>query len=58
MHTPPLQVASAFDSTYLCESAFSDLSFTENNLCLTESHLEDSIRVAVSGYTTDSIELN
>lgn len=53
--TAAMKVACLFDSTYLCESAFSDMNFIKNKYRtrLTDAHLEDSIRVAVSSYTPD-----
>ncbi|KAK0146900.1 SCAN domain-containing protein 3 [Merluccius polli] len=53
LHTAALKTACLFGSTYLCESAFSNMSFIKNKhrTRLTDAHLEDSIRVAVSSYT-------
>lgn len=53
--TAAMKVACLFGSTYLCESAFSDMNFIKNRhrTRLTDGHLEDSIRVTVSGYTPD-----
>lgn len=53
--TAAMKVACLFGSTYLCESAFSDMYFIKNKhrTRLTDGHLEDSIRVTVSGYTPD-----
>ncbi|XP_069498771.1 general transcription factor II-I repeat domain-containing protein 2B-like [Ambystoma mexicanum] len=50
-----LKVTSLFGSTYLCESAFSDMNFLKSKFRtrLTDEHLSDSIRVAVSSYTPD-----
>ncbi|KAF7669603.1 hypothetical protein LDENG_00176720 [Lucifuga dentata] len=50
-----MKVACLFGSTYLCESAFSDMNFIKNKhrTCLTDAYLEDSVRVAVSSYTPD-----
>ena len=46
-------INSCFGSTYLCESAFSYLKFTKNKQrsLLTDSHTEDSLKLALSGYT-------
>ena len=53
--TAAMKVASLFGSTYLCESAFSDMNFIKNKhrTRLTDAHLQDSLRVAVSSYTPD-----
>ncbi|CAL9703583.1 unnamed protein product [Knipowitschia caucasica] len=53
--TAALKVACLFGSTYLCESAFSNMNFIKNKhrTRLTDSHLEDSLRVAVSNYTPE-----
>lgn len=53
--TAALKVASLFGSTYLCESAFSDMNFIKNKhrTRLTDAHLQDSLRVAVSSYTPE-----
>jgi len=46
-------IISCFGSTYLCESAFSYLKFTKNKhrSLLTDSHTEDSLKLALSAYT-------
>lgn len=53
--TAAMKVASLFGSTYLCESAFSDMNFIKNKhrTCLTDAHLKDALTVAVSSYTPD-----
>ena len=53
--TAAMKVASLFGSTYLCESAFSDMNFIKNKhrTRLTDAHLRDSLTVAVSSYTPD-----
>ncbi|CAI5682820.1 unnamed protein product [Oreochromis niloticus] len=53
--TAAMKVASLFGSTYLCESAFSDMNFIKNKhrTRLSDAHLQDSLRVAVSSYTPD-----
>uniref|UniRef100_A0AAR2LN01 DUF4371 domain-containing protein n=1 Tax=Pygocentrus nattereri TaxID=42514 RepID=A0AAR2LN01_PYGNA len=53
--TAAMKVASLFGSTYLCESAFSDMNFIKNKhrTRLTDAHLKDSLTVAVSSYTPD-----
>uniref|UniRef100_A0A8C6L134 DUF4371 domain-containing protein n=1 Tax=Nothobranchius furzeri TaxID=105023 RepID=A0A8C6L134_NOTFU len=57
--TAAMKVASMFCSTYLCESAFSDMNFikSKHRTRLTDSHLHDSVRVAVSSYTPDYSKL-
>ena len=47
INTGAMKCATLFDSTYLCESAFSDMNFIQSNLrtCLTDAHLDDCIRV-------------
>ncbi|KAL4006310.1 vacuolar protein sorting-associated protein 33B [Sarotherodon galilaeus] len=47
--TAAMKVASLFGSTYLCESAFSDMNFIKNKhrTRLSDAHLQDSLRVAV-----------
>ena len=53
--TAAMKVACLFGSTYLCESAFSDMNFIKNKhrTRLTDAHLQDSLRVTVSNYTPD-----
>ncbi|XP_063730588.1 general transcription factor II-I repeat domain-containing protein 2A-like [Eleginops maclovinus] len=53
--TAAMKVASLFGSTYLCESAFSDMNFIKNEhrTRLTDAHLQDSLRLAVSNYSPD-----
>lgn len=53
--TAAMKVASMFGSTYLCESAFSDMNFIKNKhrTRLTDAHLQESLRVAVSIYIPD-----
>ncbi|XP_070402531.1 general transcription factor II-I repeat domain-containing protein 2-like [Nothobranchius furzeri] len=48
--TAAMKVACMFGSTYLCESAFSDMNFikSKHRTRLTDAHLHDSVRVAVS----------
>ena len=50
-----MKVSSLFGSTYLCESAFSDINFIKNKhrTRLTDAHLQDSLKVTVSSYTPD-----
>ncbi|XP_070408070.1 general transcription factor II-I repeat domain-containing protein 2-like [Nothobranchius furzeri] len=57
--TAAMKVACMFGSTYLCESAFSDMNFIKSNhrTRLTDAHLHDSVRVAVSSYTPDYSKL-
>lgn len=47
-----LKIAALFGSTYLCESAFSDMNVMKSKLRtrLTDEHLKDSLRVNLSGY--------
>ena len=53
--TAAMKVACLFGSTYLCESAFSDMNFIKNKhrTRLTDANLQDLLRVAVSNYTPD-----
>ena len=53
--TAAMKVASLFGSTYLCESAFSDMNFIKNKhrTRLTDAHLKELLTVAVSSYTPD-----
>lgn len=53
--TAAMKVASMFGSTYLCESAFSDMNFIrkKHRTLLTDAHLQESLRVAVSTYIPD-----
>ena len=53
--TAAMKVACLFGSTYICESAFSDMNFIKNKhrTRLTDAHLQDSLRVTVSNYTPD-----
>ncbi|KAM9726312.1 general transcription factor II-I repeat domain-containing protein 2B-like [Menidia menidia] len=53
--TAAMKVASLFGSTYLCESAFSDMNFIKNKhrTRLTDEHLKHALTVAVSNYTPD-----
>lgn len=53
--TAAMKVTCLFGSTYLCESAFSNMNFIKNKhrTCLTDSHLQDSLRLAVSNYTPE-----
>ncbi|KAM9332685.1 uncharacterized protein KZ484_017796 [Pholidichthys leucotaenia] len=53
--TAAMKVTSLFGSTYLCESAFSDMNFIKNKhrTRLTDAHLQDSLRVTESSYTPD-----
>lgn len=53
--TATMKVASMFGSTYLCESAFSVMNFIKNKhrTRLTDAHLQESLRVAVSTYVPD-----
>ena len=48
-----LKMKALFGSTYLCESSFSDMNLIKSKLRtqLTDTHLEDCMRVAVSNYT-------
>ncbi|CAL9688304.1 unnamed protein product [Knipowitschia caucasica] len=48
-----LKVSALFGSTYLCESAFSDMNAIKSKYRtrLTDQHLNDSIRVNLSSYT-------
>ncbi|XP_070400503.1 general transcription factor II-I repeat domain-containing protein 2-like [Nothobranchius furzeri] len=57
--TAAMKVACMFGSTYLCESAFSDMNFikSKHRTRLTDAHLHDSVRVAVSSYTPDYSKL-
>ena len=53
--TAAMKIASFFGSTYLCESAFSNMNFIKNKhrTRLTDAHLQDSLRIAVSNYLPD-----
>ncbi|KAK0142715.1 General transcription factor II-I repeat domain-containing protein 2A [Merluccius polli] len=53
LHQAALKMCALFGSTYLCESAFSDMNVLKSKLRtrLTDEHLNDSIRVNLSGYT-------
>ncbi|RXM96099.1 General transcription factor II-I repeat domain-containing protein 2A [Acipenser ruthenus] len=53
--TAAMKVESLFGSTYLCESAFSYRNFSKSKFLthLSEEHLNDSIRVALSNYMPD-----
>uniref|UniRef100_A0A3B3HZV5 Uncharacterized protein n=1 Tax=Oryzias latipes TaxID=8090 RepID=A0A3B3HZV5_ORYLA len=53
--TAAMKIACFFGSTYLCESAFSNMNFIKNKhrTCLTDAHLQDSLRIAVSNYSPD-----
>uniref|UniRef100_A0A1A8V9L8 SPIN-DOC-like zinc-finger domain-containing protein n=2 Tax=Nothobranchius TaxID=28779 RepID=A0A1A8V9L8_NOTFU len=57
--TAAMKVACMFGSTYLCESAFSDMNFikSKHRTRLTDAHLHNSVRVAVSSYTPDYSKL-
>ncbi len=57
--TAAMKVACLFGSTYLCESAFSNMNFIKNKhrTRLTDSHLQESLRVAVSNYTPEYSKL-
>jgi len=48
--TAAVKVASLFGSTYLCESAFSDMNFIKNKhrTLLIDEHLQDSFSFVVS----------
>ncbi|CAL9684507.1 unnamed protein product [Knipowitschia caucasica] len=48
-----LKVSALFGSTYLCESAFSDMNAIKSKYRtrLTDQHLNDAIRVNLSSYT-------
>ena len=50
--TAAMKVTSLFGSTYLCESAFSDMNLIKNKhrTRITDAHLQDSLRVAGSSY--------
>ena len=53
--TAAMKIASFFGSTYLCESAISNTNFIKNKhrTRLTDAHLQDSLRIAVSNYSPD-----
>jgi len=53
-HQAALKMSALFGSTYLCESAFSYMNVLKSKLRtrLTDEHLNDSIRVNLSGYTS------
>ena len=53
--TAAMKIASFFGSTYRCESAFSNMNFIKNKhrTRLTDAHLQDSLRIAVSNYSPD-----
>ena len=53
--TAAMKIASFFGSTYLCESAFSNMNFITNKhrTHMTDAHLQDSLRIAVSNYPPD-----
>ena len=48
LHQAALKMSALLGSTYLCESTFSDMNVIQNK---TDSHLNDSIKVNLSGYT-------
>lgn len=50
-----LKVKALFSSTYLCESSFSNMKFIKNKYRnrLTDEHLDNCIRMAVSNYTAN-----
>uniref|UniRef100_A0A8C1NJA8 Uncharacterized protein n=1 Tax=Cyprinus carpio TaxID=7962 RepID=A0A8C1NJA8_CYPCA len=50
-----LKVKAYFGSTYLCEMAFSQMKIikSKNRSCLTNRHLTDCVRLAVSNYEPD-----
>ena len=58
--TAAMKVACLFGSTDLCESAFSDMNFikSKHRTHLTDKHLQDPLRLAVSKYTPDYITLD
>ncbi|QQP51169.1 General transcription factor II-I repeat domain-containing protein 2A, partial [Caligus rogercresseyi] len=51
--TAAMKVTSLFGSTYLCESSLSDMNYIKNKhrTRLTDTHLQDSLRIAVSSYS-------
>ena len=51
--TAAMKVTSLFGSTYLCESAFSDMNFIKNKhrTRLTDAHLQDSLSYSVKLHT-------
>lgn len=53
--TAAMKVTCLFGSTYLCESAFSNMNFIKNKhrTRLTDAHVQDSLRLAVSNYSPD-----
>ena len=53
LHQAALKMSALFGSTYLCESAFSDMNVMKSKFRtrLADEHLNDSIRVNLSGYT-------
>lgn len=57
--TAAMKVGCLFGSTYLCESAISNMNFIKNKFRtrLTDSHLRESLRVAVSNYTPEYSKL-
>ncbi|KAJ7317811.1 hypothetical protein JRQ81_003973, partial [Phrynocephalus forsythii] len=46
-------VHSCFGSTYLCESAFSNMKMTKSTECssITDEHLQDSLRLALTQHS-------
>ncbi|XP_030745088.1 general transcription factor II-I repeat domain-containing protein 2-like [Sitophilus oryzae] len=55
-----LKVKALFSSTYLCESSFSNMKFIKNKYRnrLTDEHLDNCIRMAVSNYTANIKKLS
>ncbi|KAG2457319.1 PSMG1 protein, partial [Polypterus senegalus] len=53
LHQAALKMSALFGSTYLCDSAISDMNVMKSKFRtrLTDEHLNDSIRVNLSGYT-------
>ena len=54
LHQAALKMSAMFGSTYLCESAFSDMNVMKSKFRtrLTDDHLNDSIRVNLGRYTS------
>ncbi|XP_069059006.1 general transcription factor II-I repeat domain-containing protein 2-like isoform X1 [Pleurodeles waltl] len=55
IHTAAMKLFTLFSSTSLCQSASSVMNFVKSTFrtCLTDEHLNDSVRVALSSYIPD-----
>ena len=54
------KMACIFGSTYSCEQLFSKMKFTKNKMrtCLTDSHLDGSLRLASSSLKPNIVKLS